>query len=228
MSVSGGKSGIGQLYHRNHDGAGVQVVLAGVFSTKVERDAPVPKAVLYDRRPTSVPFAQSWLERFSPKIVRRRSDGRCFVDTKFTRLVGRPPVMVAGMTPTTVNHELVAATLNAGYHCELAGGGLPRENLFRAKVDALLAAVDHGHGISFNLMYLTPKLWRFQFPLVCALARSGYAIDGVCVAAGVPSPDVATSILADCADAGIRHVSFKPGSVSLLLLTVCFVIHCRR
>ena len=47
--------------------------------------------------------------------------GETFVDTKFSRLLGQLPVMVAGMTPCTVPWDFVAATMNAGYQIELAG-----------------------------------------------------------------------------------------------------------
>jgi fatty acid synthase subunit beta len=213
----GGMSGAGMLFHMSHEGAGVQVVVAGLFAAP--DGAFAAKPALFEHRLAAVPFAQSWLARFGPRLVQRR-DGAVFVDTKFTRLVGRPPLMVAGMTPTTVNDALVAAVLNAGYHCELAGGGLPREAAFRAKVDALLARLEPGHGISFNLMFLTPQLWRFQYPLVCELARNGLPIDGVCVAAGVPSLELASEILAQLSAAGVKHVSFKPGSIAAIL-AVC-------
>jgi fatty acid synthase subunit alpha len=210
----GGMGDAGVLFQRIHEGAGVQVLFAGLFEPTSA--APVgAKPALYDHRLEAVPFAQSWVGRFAPRLVQRR-DGRLFVDTKFTRLVGRPPLMVAGMTPTTVNHELVAAVLNAGYHCELAGGGLPREPMFRAKVDALMSLLEPGNGISFNLMFLTPQLWRFQYPLVCDLARNGLPVDGVCVAAGVPSLELATEILTQLSTAGVKHVSFKPGSIAAI------------
>lgn len=63
----------------------------------------------------------NWALEYAPKIVKRKSDGKLLIYTKFTELLGKPPVMVAGMTPTTVNPHLVAACLNAGYHGELAG-----------------------------------------------------------------------------------------------------------
>ena len=61
------------------------------------------------------------------------------------------------MTPTTVNHEIVAAALNAGYYAELAGGGLPRETSFRTKVQQLVGLLGPGHGITFNLLFLNPR-----------------------------------------------------------------------
>jgi enoyl reductase-like protein len=41
----------------------------------------------------------------------------------FSRLLGKPPIMVAGMTPSTVKAGFGSAVLDAGYHIELASGG---------------------------------------------------------------------------------------------------------
>jgi enoyl reductase-like protein len=54
--------------------------------------------------------------------------------TPFSRLSDNPPIMVAGMTPTTVEAGFVSAVLRAGYHVELAGGGLYSQAAFCAKV----------------------------------------------------------------------------------------------
>ncbi len=43
--------------------------------------------------------------------------------TKFTEATGYSPVMMPGMTPSTVDPEIVAAAANAGHWAELAGGG---------------------------------------------------------------------------------------------------------
>ncbi len=63
---------------------------------------------------------QDW-SRFAPRVVRTAHGDE--VSTAFTRLTGKPPVLLAGMTPTTVEPEIVAAAANAGYWAELAGGG---------------------------------------------------------------------------------------------------------
>ncbi|EPS94075.1 hypothetical protein FOMPIDRAFT_93382 [Fomitopsis schrenkii] len=52
----------------------------------------------------------------------KTSDGKIHLNTAFSRLLGKPPIMVAGMIPTTVKAGFVSAILAAGYH-ELAGGG---------------------------------------------------------------------------------------------------------
>ena len=70
------------------------------------------------------------------------SDGTIHIDTPFSRLLGKPPIMVAGMTPTTVQAGFVSAVLDAGYHVELAGGGHYDAAALRAIAHALLAHLD--------------------------------------------------------------------------------------
>ena len=105
------------------------------------------------------------------------------------------------------------ACTNAGYHCELAGGGHYSEAALRAKLDALIPRLRPGDTITLNVLYLNAHQWGFQYPLAVALRKQGYPIDGLCVAAGVPSADTANDIIANLQAAGFRHVAFKPGSV---------------
>jgi enoyl reductase-like protein len=74
----------------------------------------------------------------------------------------------------------VAATLNAGYHGELAGGGLPTEDIVRQRIDQVVESMDAGHGITLNLLYLNPRLWNLQFPLLVKLRKQGYPIGTPC------------------------------------------------
>lgn len=55
--------------------------------------------------------------------MRVKHSGEVHLLTRMSLLLGKPPVMVAGMTPTTVNPQFVSAIMNAGYHAEVAGGG---------------------------------------------------------------------------------------------------------
>lgn len=45
------------------------------------------------------------------------------------------------------------------------------------------------------------------------MKREGLPIEGLCVAAGIPSADKAAEIITALRESGIKHVSFKPGSV---------------
>jgi fatty acid synthase subunit alpha len=141
------------------------------------------------------------------------SDGIVHLDTPFSRLLGKPPIMVAGMTPCTVKAGFVSAVLSAGYHVELAGGGHYNAAALRAKVAEIQQHVPAGAGLTLNALYINPRQFNFQLPLWQEMRREGLPIEGFCVAAGIPSTDKAGEIIEGLRAAGIRHVSFKPGSV---------------
>ena len=121
--------------------------------------------------------------------------------------------MVAGMTPTTVKAGFVSAVLRAGFHIELAGGGHYNANALRAKVTEIQAQIPPGVGLTLNSLYINPRQFGFQLPLWQELRREGVPVEGFCVAAGIPSSEKASEIISGLKSAGIRHVSFKPGSV---------------
>jgi fatty acid synthase subunit beta len=115
----GGVSGLGVLTHKNKQGAGSRIIIAGALDTSLEDDYGF-KQEIFDSK--SIKYSPNWLAEFKPKLV-KTSTGKVYVHTKFSQLLGRAPLMVPGMTPTTVNSDIVVATTNAGYHIELAGGG---------------------------------------------------------------------------------------------------------
>lgn len=211
----GGPQGIGATCSRNFEGYGVQVILAGSFQPL---DSPLclDKSELFNQKQLQ-PLPENWYLEYSPKLIQRQANEPPVLDTKFTRALGKPPIMVAGMTPTSVDHELVAAILNAGYHGELAGGGLPTQKMFMDRVDALVSSVKEGYGITLNLLFLNPSLWNMQYPLITKLAREGYPMEGLTCAAGTPSLEKATEIISNLKDAGLLHISFKPGTIEAIL-----------
>lgn len=121
--------------------------------------------------------------------------------------------MVAGMTPTTVKAGFVSAVLRAGYHVELAGGGHYNAAALRAKVAEIQAQIPKGVGLTLNSLYINPRQFGFQFPLWQEMRREGLPVEGFCVAAGIPSTEKAAEIIGGLKAAGIKHVSFKPGSI---------------
>ena len=121
--------------------------------------------------------------------------------------------MVAGMTPTTVKAGFVSAVLSAGYHVELAGGGHYNPVALRAKVTEIQSKIPPGVGLTLNSLYINPRQFGFQFPLWQEMRREGLPVEGFCVAAGIPSTEKAAEIIDGLRSAGIKHVSFKPGSV---------------
>ncbi|KZT67951.1 hypothetical protein DAEQUDRAFT_367722 [Daedalea quercina L-15889] len=198
----GGLSGVGPMTARNLNGRGVRVIVAGDKSKGIVE--------LYDAQ--KIKREDWWSKKFMPTLV-KTSDGKIHLDTPFSRLLGKPPIMVAGMTPTTVKAGFVSAVLSAGYHVELAGGGHYNATALRAKVAEIQDKIPAGVGLTLNSLYINPRQFGFQFPLWQEMRREGLPIEGFCVAAGIPSTEKAAEIIGGLKAAGIRHVSFKPGSV---------------
>ncbi|OMJ21424.1 Fatty acid synthase subunit alpha [Smittium culicis] len=208
----GGFSGVGFLTHRNKEGTGVRIILAGVLEGS---NAEVSlKSDIFDSRDSAVIYSMNWAKDFAPKLVRTAKENAIHIDTPMSRLLGKPPLMVAGMTPSTVGEKFVSAVMNAGYHIELSGGGHFNEFVLRSKVDKIMNLVKPGLGITLNCIFLNVYQWGFQFPLIQVMRKEGIPMEGLCVAAGVPSNEVADEIISNLLASGFRHVSFKPGSVS--------------
>ena len=207
----GGISGLGVLTNRNKDGTGVRVILGGAIDgTNTEVGY---KTELFDRdEEHAVKYAVDWVKEHGPKLV-KTSAGQTFVDTKMSRLLGLAPVMVAGMTPCTVPWDFVAATMNAGYHIELAGGGYYNAKTMTAALTKIEKSIPAGRGITVNLIYVNPRAMAWQIPLIGKLRADGVPIDGLTIGAGVPSIEVAQEYIETL---GIKHISFKPGSVEAI------------
>lgn len=206
----GGISGLGVLTNRNKDGTGVRVILAGEMDGTNAEVGYKPE--LFDRDEHSVKFAVDWVKEHGPRLV-QTSTGDTYVDTKMSRLLGIPPVMVAGMTPTTVPWDLVAATMNAGFHIELAGGGYYNAKTMTEAITKIEKAIPPGRGITVNLIYVNPRAMAWQIPLIGRLRAEGVPIEGLTIGAGVPSIEVANEYIETL---GIKHIAFKPGSVDAI------------
>ncbi|WP_176704247.1 type I polyketide synthase [Mycobacterium malmoense] len=158
--------------------------------------------------------ARAW-STYAPTVV-RLPDGRVKLSTKFTRLTGRSPILLAGMTPTTVDAKIVAAAANAGHWAELAGGGQVTEEIFAGRIAELATLLDPGRTYQFNALFLDPYLWKLQVGgkrLVQKARQSGAAIDGLVISAGIPDLEDAVELIGELGDVGISHVVFKPGTV---------------
>ena len=203
----GGISGLGVLTKRNKDGTGVHVILAGAMDGTNAEVGYKPE--LFDRdEEHAVKYATNWVKEHGPKLV-KTSAGQVFVDTKMSRLLGVPPVMVAGMTPCTVPWDFVAATMNAGYHIELAGGGYYNAKTMTEALTKIEKVIPPGRGITVNLIYVAPRAMAWQIPLIAQLRADGVPIEGLTIGAGVPSIEVANEYIETL---GIKHIAFKPGS----------------
>ena len=202
----GGISGLGVLTNRNKDGTGVRVILAGAMDGTNAEVGYKPE--LLDRDAATIKYAVDWVKEHTPKLV-RTSVGKVFVDTKMSRLLGIPPVMVAGMTPCTVPWDFVAATMDAGYHIELAGGGYYNPKSMTEAIAKIEKSIPSGRGITVNLIYVNPRAMQWQIPLIGQLRAEGVPIEGLTIGAGVPSIEVANEYIETL---GIKHIAFKPGS----------------
>ncbi len=158
--------------------------------------------------------AADW-SAYAPRLI-DRGDGSPVVDTAFTRLTGKSPILLAGMTPTTVDPAIVAAAANAGHWAELAGGGQVTEQIFAANMARLSDLLDEGRTAQFNALFLDPYLWKLQLGgqrLVQKARLAGAPLDGVVISAGIPELEDAIAIIEDLHESGISHVVFKPGTV---------------
>ncbi len=194
---------VGKLFSTVAQGTGVGVVEA---STVADRGELSTLETLPER-------TQNWT-RFAPSIIHTSAGDK--VRTAFTELTGKAPVLLAGMTPTTVEPEIVAAAANAGYWAELAGGGQVTASVFDRHVAKLEEELEEGRTVEFNAMFMDRYLWNLQFGsqrIVPKKRASGTPIDGVVVSAGIPELDEAVELIHTLNSDGFPYVSFKPGTV---------------
>ncbi|KAL6235076.1 hypothetical protein BDW75DRAFT_240471 [Aspergillus navahoensis] len=203
------RGGLAPLIKRARDGRGVRVLQAADLDTRdpemaTMRDLFATKILNMSTR------LQSWGQQFRPCLT---SGTKIQLETRLNRILGAPPIMVAGMTPTTVHPDFVAAIMNAGYHAELAGGGYHNAPAMEAAIHDLVRSIPKGRGITCNLIYANPRSISWQIDLLRRLSNSKVPIDGLTIGAGVPSLDVASEYIETL---GLRHISFKPGTVAAI------------
>src|SRR5260370_37898453 len=104
--------------------------------------------------------------------------GQIFIDTPFSCLLRKPPIMVAGITPSTVKAGFVSAILSTGYHIEHAGGGHYNTATVCAKVTEIQSKILPGVGVTLNSLYINPCQFNFQFLLWQDLKHEGLPIEG--------------------------------------------------
>ncbi|CCD27159.1 tetrafunctional fatty acid synthase subunit FAS1 NDAI_0J02670 [Naumovozyma dairenensis CBS 421] len=204
----GGASGLGVLTHRNKDGTGVRIIVAGTLDINPDDDYGF-KQELFEN---TLKFNPNWLKEFHPKLVKNKV-GKIFVETKFSKLLGRPPLLVPGMTPTTVSPDFVAATINAGYQIELAGGGYFSAQGMTDAIDSVISQIKKGYSLSLNLIYVNPFMLQWCIPLIRELRLKGYPIQSMTIGAGVPSLEVASEYITTL---GLTHLGLKPGSIDAI------------
>jgi fatty acid synthase subunit beta len=207
----GGASGLGVLTHRNKDGTGVRVIVAGTLDINPDDDYGF-KQEIFDVTSNGLKKNPNWLEEYHPKLIKNKS-GKIFVETKFSKLIGRPPLLVPGMTPCTVSPDFVAATTNAGYTIELAGGGYFSAAGMTAAIDSVVSQIEKGNTFGINLIYVNPFMLQWGIPLIKELRSKGYPIQFLTIGAGVPSLEVASEYIETL---GLKYLGLKPGSVDAI------------
>ena len=200
------------LMHELADGTGLHIIQLSERS--VSSEGIGTRSDLFGPNMPSVP--SNWGALYRPKLI-KDSLGNIRLDTKVTRVFGLPPILVAGMTPTTVPWDFVAAVMKAGYYIELAGGGYSKSEDFEQAIRKLHATLPVGCGICCNLIYVNPRAMAWQIDLLRRLNRQGIQIDGLTIGAGIPSIDVFKEYVETV---GLKYISLKPGSYESILQVI--------
>ncbi|RMZ44106.1 hypothetical protein AFCA_013146 [Aspergillus flavus] len=203
------RGGLSSLVKKLKEGQGVRVIQGSDLDSR-DPELGTMKDLFSPLLLHSATRLQSWGQRFQPRLI---PGAKIRIETRLTRLLGTPPIMVAGMTPTTMHWDFVAAIMNAGYHAELAGGGYHTADSMASAIDQLVKNIPAGQGITCNLIYANPRAIRWQITLLRRLSHAGVAIDGLTFGAGVPSLDVVKEYIQTL---NLRHIGFKPGSAAAI------------
>ncbi|KAJ2883713.1 fatty acid synthase alpha subunit Lsd1 [Coemansia aciculifera] len=212
----GGLSGFGMIAYKNIEGMGVPVTCTGVLVSHSSKSYLGSKADLHKPNLADITTVPNWVAEFGPKLVRTAHNDQLHIDTPMSRILGAPTVMVGAMMPTTVNEHFIAAVNEAGYHTELAGGGIILETDLERRIDNLVKLVKPGQGVTLNCIYIDQRQWSFQFPALLRMRAKGVPIAGLCIGGGVPSLESAASIIDSLRSAGIRHIAFKPNAAGAI------------
>ncbi|KAE8145032.1 sterigmatocystin biosynthesis fatty acid synthase subunit beta [Aspergillus avenaceus] len=203
--------GMAPLAKFNLDGRGIRMIDASQMDAQDDEigtmlDLFSPSLLDSSRK------LQAWGQRFQPRLS-TPSSGSVHLRTRLSELLGTPPVMVAGMTPTTVHWDVVSSILSAGYHAELAGGGYYKADDLSAAIMKIIQSIPPGQGVTVNLIYANPKAISWQIPLLHRLSRNQIPIHGLTIGAGVPSAEIVAEYINAL---GIQHISLKPGSLTAI------------
>lgn len=170
-----------------------------------------PRTEVYDTSDTSMRSDRNWAILHTPSLLRTTSG--LAMNTKLSRLLGLPPLIIAGMTPTTCDPAFVSATMQAGYHIEFAGGGYRNALQMTKALESVRDTMPVGRKIAINIIYIDQKSIAWQIPMIKQLRSAGFPIGSITIGAGVPSLHVATEYIADL---GLDFISFKPGSIEAI------------
>lgn len=202
--------GIGDLVMKVKEGEGVRII--DVTNLDVRAEAATAADFYSSILLTSAAPIESWGKQFQPRLA-RSSNGDWVMQTKLSQLLSCPPVMVAGMTPTTTHWDFVSSIMKAGYHIELAAGGFYNAEAMSSAIEKLVESLPAGRGVTCNVIYASPHTLSWQIATLRMLSRKGLPIHGLTIGAGIPSADIVAEYINTL---GIKHISFKPGSSSAI------------
>ncbi|KAL4865130.1 hypothetical protein BDV12DRAFT_200413 [Aspergillus spectabilis] len=202
--LSFGPGAVGNLVHDTLEGTGARIIhLSGRSLRSGLNSMAMP----------DIPPGHDWSREYRPHLRNTGDHVEPYVETKMTRLLGTPSVMVAGMTPTTCSPEFVAAIMQAGYHVEFACGGYHNRASMDIALRQLAATIPVHRSITCNVIYASPKSLSWQIELLRDLIEEGLPVEGLTVGAGIPSPEVVREWIERL---GLSHIWFKPGSVDAI------------
>lgn len=203
--------GIGDLVTKVKEGEGVRVIDVSNLDSREKETATAADLYSSILLASSAPI-EAWGKQFQPRLA-RSSNGDWIMQTKLSQLLSSPPVMVAGMTPTTTHWDFVSAIMKAGYHVELAAGGFYNSDAMSSAIQRLVLSLPAGRGVSCNVIYASPHTLAWQIATLRKLSRKGLPIHGLTIGAGIPSAEIVAEYINTI---GIKHISFKPGSSSAI------------
>lgn len=141
-------------------------------------------------------------------------DSKTLSGSKFTEVMGLPRVLVAGMTPTTCDVDLVAAIMNAGFYVEFATGGYHDAGSLAAALKSLASKIPSGRLITLNIIYANPRGLSWMVPQIATLVRQGCPIGGITIGAGVPDAAVVEEWIKLME---LSYIGFKPATSDAIL-----------
>ncbi|ORX75044.1 hypothetical protein DL89DRAFT_264824, partial [Linderina pennispora] len=166
-------------------------------------------ADIFQRDIRSVVQSMDWRRAFSPRLVQVKSDNQIHINSPMFHALGRPPVMVSTVEPSTTSVQLVAAAINAGYHAELSTTGITSTGQLQKQVADLVQLIEPGQDIALCCDYSNQEQWEVLFPEILRMRQ-----------AGQPITAAATDIIAGMRGAGLRHITLKAATLADIRATI--------